>query len=406
MASVSIYPMQDQFKTKLTQEYDWVSTWSIYVQETPSFTVPSGKTYCVVISPNTSIQQAVIISAHNSSAKTMNVSDASINKWPWLAYTQSTHPVWSEVIITDNFAHWEELVSVIDWKLDQTWWTVWSFNLWVTWSNWRIRKDWNDMKFRDDNQSEVTLSTIASSWSDEKLKVSVTDTSAWYLDGKLTAWDWITKTIVNSWGNESIDLDIDLSDTSVFSTTKWSSWKALRLDWSWNIDSSFSSSSSSAWLIKSSTTTTTWTLTATDEAVTPASLAVIRATPNLWIATLIASADTSWTITDATTYTTTHKTITCAVAWVYNFKFNLVGNWFSGRTLYGRIFVNWSPTWTEQVKSSIDTSVSIYSENITIPQWATIEFKTRKDLTWWATWTYSNLRMYSWVMWTIVTLDS
>lgn len=162
------------------------------------------------------------------------------------------------------------------------------------------------------------------------------------------------------------------------------------------------------WFIKASTTSNTWSMTDSDVAVTPASLAVIRATPSatLWTWTLIASADTWWTVTDATTYTTIHKTITCAVAWTYNFKFNLVGNWFSGRTLYGRIFVNWSPTWTEQSKWSSDTSVSTYSENITVPQWATIELKTRKDATWWATWTYSNFRMYSWVMWTVVTLDS
>lgn len=258
MANITLYPMQDQFKTKLTQEYDWVSLWSIFVQETPTFTLPSGAKYCVVLSPNTSIQQAVVIDAFSTWAKTLNVSDASINKWPWLAYTQSTHPVGAEVIITDNFAHWEEMVSVINSKLDQTGWSVSDFDLSVTWSNWRIRKDGNDMKFRDDNQSEVTLSTIASAWADEKTKISVSDTTAWYLWAKLTTWDWLSKTIVSPWGDESIDLDIDLTDTTIFTATQVSGKVPLlngsgRVTPFINSQADWSATSSELWMVEMAT---------------------------------------------------------------------------------------------------------------------------------------------------------
>lgn len=76
------------------------------------------------------------------------------------------------------------------------------------------------MKFRDDNNPEVTLSTLASgSGADTKVSVSINDTTPAVLDSKLTAGDGLSKTIINPASNETLDLDVDTSDTAVFVKT-------------------------------------------------------------------------------------------------------------------------------------------------------------------------------------------
>lgn len=69
-----------------------------------------------------------------------------------------------------------------------------------------------DISFRSSAQSEVSLSTLAAAaGTDEKTKVSVTDTTNGYLGSKLTGGDGITLTAINGGGNETLDIDLDLA---------------------------------------------------------------------------------------------------------------------------------------------------------------------------------------------------
>lgn len=87
----------------------------------------------------------------------------------------------------------------------------WFFNDSDTW----IYDNGTDLKFRSSVQSEVSLSTLAAAaGTDEKSKVSVTDTTSGYLASKITGGDGITLTTVNGGGNESLDIDVDLAASS------------------------------------------------------------------------------------------------------------------------------------------------------------------------------------------------
>ena len=83
-----------------------------------------------------------------------------------------------------------------------------------------------DLILKDWNNAEVSLSQITT-WTgtDHKVLTSSTDTTASFLNNKLTAWNWISKNIVNPWVNETLNYDIDLADTTIFATD----WTANRV---------------------------------------------------------------------------------------------------------------------------------------------------------------------------------
>lgn len=77
-------------------------------------------------------------------------------------------------------------------------------------TNW-IRGDGGDLKFKDDNNSEVTLSELtAAAGVDTKVRISNDDTTSGFLNGKLTGGDGISLTEGNGGGDETLDVDVDL----------------------------------------------------------------------------------------------------------------------------------------------------------------------------------------------------
>lgn len=239
MTNITTYPLIDDFETTLAQERDG-ATGTVYLDSVPSFTFPASVQTYMVSNPWKTNMQAFKISAIDTSAKTVTVSSISVNKWASVAYSQQTHAQGSVVRICDSYQFWKDIVDSVNSKLDANWGnTTTTFDLDLSWSLFRIRKDGNDMKFTDDNQAEVTLSQLASwAWVNDKVKMSATDTTEGYLNSKLTAWDGLSKTLVWWWGNETLDLDIDLSDTTIFATTATASRAVVT--WAWGtIDATF-----------------------------------------------------------------------------------------------------------------------------------------------------------------------
>lgn len=69
-----------------------------------------------------------------------------------------------------------------------------------------------DLKFKDANNSERTLTQLSSlSGSNDKFKISSDDTTENYAASKLTGGDGITVTETNGGSNETLDFDIDLA---------------------------------------------------------------------------------------------------------------------------------------------------------------------------------------------------
>lgn len=77
-----------------------------------------------------------------------------------------------------------------------------------------------DLVFASDSQAEQTLSQLASlSGSNDKVKVSANDTTEDYLINQITGGDGITVSEINDGGDESLDIDVDTTDTTTFVKT-------------------------------------------------------------------------------------------------------------------------------------------------------------------------------------------
>ena len=125
MSNITNLPLIDWFETTLSQEWDG-STGTINVNETPWFTFPAWvKTSIVVNADNSKIQLAEI-SAYDAWAKTMTVSNITLEKWAGVNYSAQTHSIGSKVRISNNYEFWKAVTTAISSKLDSDADRTWS----------------------------------------------------------------------------------------------------------------------------------------------------------------------------------------------------------------------------------------------------------------------------------------
>lgn len=204
MTNTTVVPLQNAYKTTLSSSIDGVTT-TITVDNPPDFTVPVGKKIPAVIDPKNNFREGVYITAISGNDLTVERGKPDYEGGP---STATTHSAGATVVITNHFAIFEDFSDAIDSKLDNDGGnTTTTFDMQVSASSFRIRKDGADMKFTDDSQGEVTLSTLAAGGgADEKAKVSANDTTAGYLNGKLVQGLNVTLTENNDGGNETLTI--------------------------------------------------------------------------------------------------------------------------------------------------------------------------------------------------------
>lgn len=215
MWNLTKYPLEDNYSSVLTQPLS--TSWTtVYVKDTPTFTFPTWVTTYLVLNPWKTNQETIEVNSYNSTNNTFSVVNRNKSKGASVTSTAQSHSVWSTVIISDNFKFWEDIVTAINSKINNDWSNVWNtFDLQVGGSNFRIRKDWNDMKFMDDNSNEISLSSLSQlSWTDTRVTISVNDTTSSQLENKLLWWDGISLTKGNAGGNETLTTAIDLDTNS------------------------------------------------------------------------------------------------------------------------------------------------------------------------------------------------
>lgn len=153
--------------------------------------------------------------------------DPSVSLWNWYTWI-----AWSKVKLVamhDQMPNKQASNNTFEWDVS-VWWdikTQWDilvdkadFKIQEINSNFRIRRDGNSMKFRDDETAEVSLKTLATAgWADQYVSSSATDTTAWHLDTKLTVDTGLKVSTVNPWASESRKVEIDTTDTDVFVKT-------------------------------------------------------------------------------------------------------------------------------------------------------------------------------------------
>jgi len=209
-------PQQDGFETKLSQEWDG-NIWTVFLQTPPGFTMPVGETCYVVVQPTWANPKIAEFDSIDTWNNTINVTNVTLSTWAWIANpTWVTYPSNTEVIISDNYQFWKDISDVIASKLNSDGSnTTTTFDLEVAWSSFRIRLDAWDMKFTDDNNVEISLSTIAAAaWADRKTAISNADTTPWQLDDKIVAWNWLNKVIGTPAWDETLDLSLDIIETN------------------------------------------------------------------------------------------------------------------------------------------------------------------------------------------------
>lgn len=113
MSQLTTYPLADGFKATLDQSYNGTGT-TIYADDVPNITRPSGVFTYLVIAPKTSNQQIVKISGMDTIAKTFTVSSTTVKKGAGTNYSTFTHAIGTEIIISSNYSFWEDLKTAIN----------------------------------------------------------------------------------------------------------------------------------------------------------------------------------------------------------------------------------------------------------------------------------------------------
>ena len=117
MTDITTYPLEDWFETELSQARDG-AVWTIYVNDTPSFTFPAWVTTYIIVDPGKTTMQLAKINAYNSTLKTITVSSISVNKWASVAYTQQSHQIGAKVRISHNYQFWKDIVDAVNTKVN------------------------------------------------------------------------------------------------------------------------------------------------------------------------------------------------------------------------------------------------------------------------------------------------
>jgi len=213
MTNTTLAPLENAYKTVLTASIDAVTT-TIIVDVAPSITVPAGKKIPAVLDPKNNFREVVFITGIAGSTLTVERGGPDYDGGP---STANAHSAGSTIVITNPFNIFKDYADAIDSKLDSDGGnptTTWDLD--VDGSNFRFRLSAGDMLFTDDNQAEVSLSTLAAAAGvDDKAKVSAVDTTSSYLATKLVAGAGASLNILNPAGNETLEVEFDSSGAGV-----------------------------------------------------------------------------------------------------------------------------------------------------------------------------------------------
>ena len=255
MTDITTYPLEDWFETELSQARDG-AVWTIYVNDTPSFTFPAWVTTYIIVDPWKTTMQLAKISAYSSSLKTITVSSISVNKWASIAYTQQSHQIGAKVRISHNYQFWKDMIDGINSKMNTN------------------SDDLEVWKFADATARDAYRPTPVN----------------WYSAYLIDVWYWTDYQSGNrvqraSWGSFSNATESISWGTEIWTTAEVTAWTAIW--WTW-----------------------------ASLSVTPAKLA---AQIQSWSYISLASATDSWTDTYVTTATPTLTAYTTGALFVVTF---------------------------------------------------------------------------------------
>jgi len=246
MSDLNRLPLQDNFETVLTQEWDG-NVGTVFLANVPNFTFPAGETTLLIISPGTSNAQLAEIDSIDAINNTVNVSNIlNLELAEGVASTAQIHSTNSRVLISDNFQFWKDIKTAINSKLnsdgDSTIGSGFRLNFGADAYISTIDNGTN-LLFKDGSNPEINLSTLAAAaGADTKVAASVADTTTGTLDEKVVPGNGVARTINNPGASETFQIDIDTTDTNTFVKTSSGASdedKAMVLDANGQFDQGF-----------------------------------------------------------------------------------------------------------------------------------------------------------------------
>lgn len=212
---LKVIPLLDNYETTLAQEWNW-QVWKMKVDDLPTIPVDWNWkfewwfTTFVIVNPDKLNSQLAEIDWYNSADKTLNVIKVELQKWLNTNYNHTFHTQKSIVRISNNFAFWKKVEEVINSKQDYWIWTV------DNGKDYFINVKWWILKLKDKDNSEITLSDIATK-TGQNNKVAVNDTDTpWFLSEKIWKWfkindhNWKPKVDIDY---DTMNFDFDIQDT-------------------------------------------------------------------------------------------------------------------------------------------------------------------------------------------------
>ena len=208
MSNVSLIPLENALETELENSVTSVAT-DMTLSTMPSYDLLAGEKVPGVIDPKNNFREGFYhIGPYTAGTDTTITIERGKPDYEGGPSTASTHSGGATVVLSDNWQTFSEAATAINTKLDNDGGNATtSFDLDVSGSDFRIRLDGGDMKLTDDNQAEVSLSTLAAAAGvDDKMKNSNTDTTSGYNEDKTDyvagANVSISETTLNPGGNE------------------------------------------------------------------------------------------------------------------------------------------------------------------------------------------------------------
>jgi len=209
MSNITTSGKQDAYETELAASIDNAQV-TLTVVDAPGFTVAGNSVYGV-IDPKNSSREGIEIT--NIVGTTLTITRG-LPAYEGGASTASAHSGGATIILSDNWQTFEDIKDAVNDKLDSDGGNpTTSYDLNVTGNAFRHRMDGNDMKFTDENNAELTLSTLAAAaGADQKCRISAADTTNGFLQGKFNAGDGLDEAIGTPGGDETLDVSVDVTD--------------------------------------------------------------------------------------------------------------------------------------------------------------------------------------------------
>ena len=240
MSNLIWIPSADHFETRLANLWNW-TVGTVYVDEVPSGSITAWEYSYIVVNPWESNMQVAKVDWWDSDNRTFNVTDVDILWAVGTSYTAKSHPLWSKVTFSNNYAFWKDIQDAVNSKADDSSISaVWKSNDYTDLDNTpslsavALSNDYNDL---DNLPTPVSIAV----W-DKVLGLSLSNELSATISASYDSW---TKKITLYGANSAVISEIDctafikdgmIQDVKIVTDPAWyAPWKYLEFDF--NTDS-------------------------------------------------------------------------------------------------------------------------------------------------------------------------